>query len=162
MIVLTGKSGSGKTTAEEIIVSMGFEKIISHTTRPKRPHEIEGKDYHFVDSFDHDGFLEHVEYNGYEYGIHADSLRDNSVVVVEVGGLRQILAKGVVCFVVEIRKPLKSTIRHLIKRDGLKGLKRVIYDTGKFKNIPKNAVILNNGTIDDLKHKIEEVLNGLQ
>jgi len=162
MIVLIGKSGAGKTTIESLMVSMGYEKIVSHTTRPKRPGEIDGVDYHFVDYFHPAAFLEHVEYNGYQYGIHFNSIKDHAVVVVEEGGLRQILNKRVECFIIEIQKPLISRIRHLILRDGLKGLKRVLYDLNKFKNIPKNAIIRNNGSLTDLEKKIREALNELQ
>lgn len=49
-ILFIGGSGTGKTTTEQDLVSSGFAKsIVSHTTREKRPGEIEGVHYYFTD-----------------------------------------------------------------------------------------------------------------
>lgn len=48
LVVLTGKSGSGKDTVARFLEKEGFEKIISYTTRPMREGEVNGTDYHFV------------------------------------------------------------------------------------------------------------------
>jgi guanylate kinase len=65
MLVLSSPSGAGKTTiASRLLEDPGIELSISHTTRPKRKGETDGKDYHFVDreTFtrlrDQDAFLE--------------------------------------------------------------------------------------------------------
>jgi guanylate kinase len=51
MLVLSSPSGAGKTTISRRL--LGDDKditlSISHTTRPKRKGEADGKDYHFVD-----------------------------------------------------------------------------------------------------------------
>jgi len=162
MIVLIGKSGTGKTTIESLMVAMGYEKIISHTTRPKRPGEVDGKDYHFVSSFILDDMIEHTNYNGYDYGIHKDSFKKDGVVVVEINGLLQLLNKGLDIFIIEVKTSVIRRINRLISRDGLKGLKRVLYDEIKFRNIPKNAILHNDSTIDRLKSGILEALHGVQ
>lgn len=49
---LVGKSGTGKDTVMEQILSdnnLKIEKIVPYTTRPKRENEIEGVNYHYVD-----------------------------------------------------------------------------------------------------------------
>lgn len=48
MIILVGKSCSGKDTVVKELVKMGYNKIITCTTRPPRPDEIDGIDYHFL------------------------------------------------------------------------------------------------------------------
>lgn len=57
LIVITGSSGSGKTTlakavADKIQAIFGkpADRIVTHTTRPPRPHEVDGSDYKFVPS----------------------------------------------------------------------------------------------------------------
>ena len=51
LLVLSSPSGAGKTTLTRLIQT-NFPDLyfsVSHTTRPPRPNEVEGKDYHFVD-----------------------------------------------------------------------------------------------------------------
>jgi guanylate kinase len=51
MFVLSSPSGAGKTTLSRLLLH-GDRKIalsISVTTRPKRPGEVNGRDYHFID-----------------------------------------------------------------------------------------------------------------
>ena len=49
MIVLSSPSGAGKTTLVKMLSKMdNYEISISHTTRQPRPHEINNKDYYFV------------------------------------------------------------------------------------------------------------------
>ena len=51
MLVLSSPSGAGKTTIARRLreEDNGIEMSISHTTRPRRNGEENGKDYHFVD-----------------------------------------------------------------------------------------------------------------
>lgn len=51
MLVLSSPSGAGKTTIARRVLDedSGIAASISHTTRERRPGEVDGKDYHFVD-----------------------------------------------------------------------------------------------------------------
>jgi guanylate kinase len=51
MLVLSSPSGAGKTTLSRMLLKAdrGVELSVSVTTRPKRPGEVDGRDYHFVD-----------------------------------------------------------------------------------------------------------------
>lgn len=51
MLVLSSPSGAGKTTIARRVLAedRGITASISHTTRERRPGEVDGKDYHFVD-----------------------------------------------------------------------------------------------------------------
>src|SRR3954453_19841768 len=50
MFVLSSPSGAGKTTLSRMLVAEtpALQMSVSATTRPKRPGEVEGKDYYFV------------------------------------------------------------------------------------------------------------------
>lgn len=49
IIVLMGKSGSGKTTIEKMLLKKkNFRTLLIYTTREKRPGEVNGVDYNFV------------------------------------------------------------------------------------------------------------------
>ena len=50
LIVIMGKSLSGKSYLQNRLVKAGFPKLITTTSRPKREHEQNGVDYYFVDS----------------------------------------------------------------------------------------------------------------
>jgi guanylate kinase len=51
MFVLSSPSGAGKTTLSRMLIAEtpALQMSVSATTRPMRPGEAEGKDYHFVD-----------------------------------------------------------------------------------------------------------------
>jgi guanylate kinase len=51
MFVLSSPSGTGKTTLSRLLMERvsGLSMSVSATTRPKRPGEVDGKDYLFVD-----------------------------------------------------------------------------------------------------------------
>ena len=51
MFVLSSPSGAGKTTLSHMLTEAipGLRMSVSTTTRAKRPGEVEGRDYHFVD-----------------------------------------------------------------------------------------------------------------
>ena len=50
LMIIAGPAGSGKTTLAERIVAEvpGVEKVVTATTRPARPGEVDGRDYHFL------------------------------------------------------------------------------------------------------------------
>ena len=75
MVILSSPSGAGKTTLVRRISSLNNYIIsVSHTTRPPRSNEVDGKDYHFVDEehfknlINNNEFLEYAKvFNNY-YG----------------------------------------------------------------------------------------------
>lgn len=81
LFIVSSPSGGGKTTLikramAELGAAGGGETYfsVSHTTRPPRPGELDGRDYHFVDRAAFDAmrsagaFLEWAEYAGHLYG----------------------------------------------------------------------------------------------
>ncbi|MES2922100.1 MAG: guanylate kinase [Verrucomicrobiota bacterium] len=75
LLVVSGPSGSGKTTLCRLLTDSGEVRYsISCTTRPPRPGEENGKDYHFLskEDFFHrleaGDFLEHAVVHGNLYG----------------------------------------------------------------------------------------------
>ena len=96
LIVLSSPSGAGKTTISRLLLEADAEVTmsISATTRPKRPGEVEGVDYHFVDEAEFDrliGASEFVEWApvfGYRYGTPKapvkDALRDGRDILFDI------------------------------------------------------------------------------
>lgn len=76
LFILSSPSGAGKTTISRMLLGADdeIELSVSATTRPRRPGEIEGVDYHFVSDqkFDAmveaDDFYEWAHVFGHRYG----------------------------------------------------------------------------------------------
>ncbi len=76
MLVLSSPSGAGKTTISRLLLESddNLALSISVTTRPKRPDEVDGRDYRFVDPAafakmrEAGELLENAQVFGYEYG----------------------------------------------------------------------------------------------
>ncbi len=76
LFVISAPSGAGKTSLVKALVDDmgGIQVSVSHTTRPQRPGEVDGINYHFInkDTFlgmlEETAFLEHAEVFGNYYG----------------------------------------------------------------------------------------------
>lgn len=76
MLVLSSPSGAGKTSISRALLDAddNLSLSVSVTTRPKRPGETEGRDYHFVDPTDFNlmvnrgQLLEYAKVFGHYYG----------------------------------------------------------------------------------------------
>ena len=63
MFILSSPSGAGKTTISHMLLAADAAILlsVSATTRPIRPGEVDGKDYHFVAQADFDRMVERDE-----------------------------------------------------------------------------------------------------
>lgn len=102
VVVITGAPGTGKTTVRNYLTEKyGMEKILTHTTRQKRPGEEDGVDYYFEtdSSFFDNHFLEHVKYDDKKYGSSVEGLQkawqlnDWTVIVLDTKGAISYLQK---------------------------------------------------------------------
>jgi len=103
-VVVAAPSGAGKTTVCRALVEAdeGIVFSISHTTRPRRPRERDGVDYHYVDRDEflrlvgEQAFLEHAEYSGNLYGTSWAAIEEplarglDVLLEIEVQGARQV------------------------------------------------------------------------
>jgi len=78
ILVLLGKSGSGKTTTEKALLAHGIENLVTYTTRVARENEVSGVDYHFIsnEEFNKINFDSKFIINDkWKYGIILDNLK---------------------------------------------------------------------------------------
>ena len=77
----------------------GLELAVSATTRPPRPREVDGHDYHFLDPAEFErrvaagDFVEHAVYAGHRYGTLRSELErpaDGIVLEIDLQGARQV------------------------------------------------------------------------
>jgi guanylate kinase len=93
LLIVSSPSGAGKTTLCSRLLSE-FNKDISfstsHTTRPARPGEVDGKDYHFVDletfekMVEDDLFIEWAFVHGNRYGTARSEVRGAATAGVDL------------------------------------------------------------------------------
>ena len=108
LFVVTGPSGCGKSTMIHHVMR-DLRRVrfsVSHTTRPRRPSESEGKDYYFVSRavfermIARKQFAEWAVVHGQLYGtskreIAAKSRSGDLILDIDVQGARQMMASGV-------------------------------------------------------------------
>lgn len=107
VFVVSAPAGTGKTTLVGML-TREFDCVktsISSTTRPARPHEVNGVDYHFLTEEEFNRkvasgeFLEHVTLFGYQYGTSCrtiDAIRKSGhhvVLVIDTQGALQLKEK---------------------------------------------------------------------
>lgn len=117
--MLSGPSGVGKGTVLAAIRRDHPDVwlSVSVTTRPPRPGETEGVEYHFVDDAEFDRLvasgelLEHAEYAGFRYGTPREPvlarLRDGVPALLEIDlqGARQVRERMPEAFLVFLAPP---------------------------------------------------------
>lgn len=101
MIVLVGKTATGKDRIQKELIKMGMNAVVSFTTRPPREGEVDGVAYHFISEEEflekekQGFFAETVSYNvsgnrTWYYGSAVEDLTDDKVFIANPHELRQI------------------------------------------------------------------------
>jgi len=132
LFILSAPSGAGKTTLCQAICRHFPDMLysVSHTTRPPRPGETQGIDYHFIDK---DEFLhliesgewaEWAEVHGNYYGTSAGFLNQglkagkDILLDIDVQGMLKILKRYPSSITVFIRPPSLVTLRERLESRG--------------------------------------------
>ena len=168
LIILTGESGTGKSSIQEQLNSKyNVRPIVTYTTRKQRENEVDGIDYHFVslgdfgEMCDQGKFIEVAEYSNNRWYASAkedviDAIQDDtywSSIVLTPPGLRKIttisdfglLSKNV--FRVHVQATLNVRVTRYIARCGdnfdfaefAEIYERVQRDFGMFLNIDEEC-----------------------
>ncbi len=132
IFIVSAPSGAGKTS----LVRRAIEELkdltvaVSHTTRPQRPSEEDGKDYHFVsrdtftDMIDSDQFLEYAEVFGNYYGTSMSAVNDalsaGQDVILEIDwqGAAQVRQKFSEVVSIFILPPSRATLIERLRGRG--------------------------------------------
>jgi len=135
LYTISAPSGAGKTSLVTALLekSTGLQVSISHTTRPKRPGEVDGVNYHFVSKeqfqamLKQQAFLEHAQVFSNSYGTSRqwvdDTLASGCDVILEIdwqgaAQIHQQLPDTVSIFVLP---PSKNTLLERLTQRGQDG-----------------------------------------
>ena len=164
-VIIAGKGGSGKDYLRKMLVERGFRYCVSHTTRPPREGEINGKDYYFIsiDSANHhyipnDLFYEYVIFNGWVYGTSKEEFNRSDLFIMTPSGIEKIKPedrKESFIIFIDIEEPILRE-RLSGRNDADKAERRIEADREDFKNFSDFDCIIKNPnfTIEEVMEKI--------
>ena len=135
LYTISAPSGAGKTSLVAALLEKrpNLQVSISHTTRPMRPGETDGVNYHFVSKeqfqamLDQQAFLEHAEVFDNNYGTSAqwvdDTLANGCDVILEIDwqGAAQIHRQLPDTVSIFVLPPSKNTLLERLTQRGQDG-----------------------------------------
>ncbi|HBQ50784.1 hypothetical protein A3B42_02660 [Candidatus Daviesbacteria bacterium RIFCSPLOWO2_01_FULL_38_10] len=173
LIVITGPASSGKDTIMQALLKKypSMKRVISTTTREKRPGEIEGKDYYFVskNQFDQmikDGkMLEYVDFANNFYGTTKEELNpltrgENLIWRVETS--RAALQTNALVLYIDV--PNWQVLHKRMKKRGISDekikerLKRDKADFDKYGSNFKIIILNEEGKLEEAINKIIKII----
>lgn len=101
MIILIGATCSGKDSVKKELIKLGYESVVTYTTRPMRHGEVDGVTYHFIsrDEFlqkESKGFFaETTSYNvasgeTWHYGSAIEDSTESKVMIANPDGVKKL------------------------------------------------------------------------
>jgi guanylate kinase len=153
-IILVGKAAAGKDHMRKILQGRGFIYGVSYTTRPKRPGEIDGEDYFFMEEsefkegIDKGIWYEWVEFNGWYYGTtNKQFLEDCNLFIMTPKGINHIdPVERKKCTIIYLDIPAITRAARLNERgdqnDSVE--RRMYHDDQDFKNFTDYDLIITN------------------
>ncbi len=143
LVVISGPSGVGKDATLNRMEEMGypFHFVVTTTTRPRRPNEVDGVDYHFVseqefaEMLEKDELLEHAIVYGQHKGIPKKQVREalesgkDVIMRIDVQGaatIRHIVPQAVLIFLTASSEEELSRRLEKRKTETPEGLERRI------------------------------------
>lgn len=166
MIILTGPSASGKTaTCLYLQEHYGIKKVVTHTTRKMRENEVDGVDYHFVSKeefqkmIDNDEFIEHVFYNGNNYGTSKKEVKLDKCCTLELNGAKTYASlndPNIVIFYLYCDEKLRTERMHQRGDEKEKIEDRLVNDHTAFK-VDEDTKKIFDYSIDTSKYSLSEV-----
>ena len=181
IVVLIGRMAAGKDTVLNAIQKRtNIPVLISHTTRPMRQGETNGKEYHFIDNETFEKMLEQhefIEYRCYRpangdlwyYGLTEKEVTDNelSMVIMDPTGYEALTSRfgneNVIGILLEADKETiynRAILRH---GDSIEEINRRIKDDdmrfSKFKNRHMECYRVYNNNDRDIGDVVDEIMN---
>ena len=180
MIVIIGESGCGKSSLVNAFVKRfpSYKRVVTYTTRPMRPGEVDGVDYHFVTEeqfkeLDNNYKLAECNiYRGWHYGTpRIDDYGDKFIVVLTPAGLREF-KRGVtesarrLITSVYLDVDRRSRLINLLKRgdDIEESYRRSLSDVGQFDGVEHEVdfVIKNPNFEHSIDEEVDMLFNHLR
>lgn len=161
LLLIVGKSGSGKTTIVKHLETYGLKTLQSYTTRKQR---FEGETGHTFITDEEFENLENVVattyFNSNYYCATKEQLDESDTYVIDLDGIeyfKEHYKTDRPIKIVYIKVPTHTLFIRLLKRDGLvKTIKRMKHDKKAFEGVENmtEITILNTGMIEYVVYDI--------
>ncbi len=129
LFVVAAPSGAGKSTLVNALLAReeSLRLSVSHTTRPMRPNEQDGREYHFIPVSEFQAlvqrgvFLEHAQVFDNYYGTSKKQLEDklaagfNAILEIDWQGARQVRAAIPGCVGIFILPPSRAALESRLR-----------------------------------------------
>jgi guanylate kinase len=173
LIVVCGPSGAGKTSVVAgLAARLPFHFSVSMTTRPPRPGEADGVDYHFVDgerflaAREGGELIEWAEYSGYLYGTPRSEVEGrlaaggDVILDIELLGAEQVKAAYPEAILVFVEPPSREALAARLRGRGDTSEEQVARRLSVARWQMERARRLFDYFVvnDDLKRAIDEVV----
>lgn len=179
LLVLSGPSGAGKSTVASGLLARdaGIERGVSVTTRPPRPAEIDGRDYHFVTEarFEQRSrggeFLEASRIYGHRYGTPRTSVeeslsrgKDVLLILDAVGRAQLVRLYGPVVLTVFLLPPDQAELERRLRSrgDGCDFAARLESAEGELARCRDCDLILPNADLERTVSLLAALLSGIR
>ena len=177
MLVVCGKSNTGKSRITKEIEKLGFMKIKTFTTRNPRPNEGED-DYNFISEAEfkkkiEEGFfaehqIYHTEFGDWYYGSAKESYSGDGVIILSPSGVKAVLEKlhNITVVLIDADDEVIKARQRQRGDSEQEAERRFVQDIIDFKGMEDYAdfIIMNNGefTPEQIAQVIVEGYYGLE
>ncbi len=178
LFIVSSPSGGGKTTLiRRLLAHSPGEPVrfsVSHTTRPRRDGEVDGREYHFVTAAEFESmarqseFLEHNEVHGNFYGTAKSEVLprlaagEDVVLDIDVQGARDIRAAYPEAVSIFIVPSSKEVLEDRLRRRGLDGedaiRKRLINAAKEIAQAQEFQYVIVNDDLERASLELESVV----
>ncbi|MBI4468774.1 MAG: guanylate kinase [Acidobacteria bacterium] len=177
LFIVSGPSGAGKSTLVSAVIKRnpGMQYCPSFTTRPQRPGEVDGREYHFVsreqfaEMVRRNELFEHATVYGHQYGrskeLILDGLRAGRDVVMNVdvqgaASARVVLPDSVSIF---IMPPSLDVLRRRLEERGTEVgsmlERRLDIARQEIRRYPEFDYVLVNDDLDSVPVEFETIIH---
>ena len=178
MLVIMGRSNTGKSEIAKAIQAQNFNRVVTYTTRNQRPGEVDGLDYFFISKSEfirkvNEGFF--AEYQSYDtefgdwyYGSAKESYSGDGVIILSPSGVKKVLEKlhNITVVLIDADDEVIKARQAARGDDKKEAERRFVQDIIDFKGMEDYAdfIIMNNGefTPEQIAQVIVEGYYGLE
>lgn len=169
VFLIVGKTCSGKdTVAHYLEEKYGFKRVVTYTTRPMRPDDVQDVSHHFVSCVDlskYDDVFSPTEIDSYWYFMRRSQFEGaDCVVIVDPQGVKDFREAGIPCKAIYVDCPEDLILKRAAERETDYGVvsSRLNAERARFDEFRRaemyDWLVSNESTVDVLKALVDTAM----